>query len=435
MTQLPPQAGPTAERGAPTEPAPRRGLRWWIRVVEVRLRFVVLVLVVLAVVTQWQRLRNTWDDWWHAWRGETPAAGVSGDTEYFCPMDPGVVSIWPAICPICNMDLVQRKKHDAQLLPEGVVARMQISPYRVQLAGIRTAEVSPRDLIHEIPLTGVLTAPPESRETPLSGGGLYFEAAVSRRDALLLVRARAATVSAALNPALSVDGVAEIVSPDRVADGLPPKLTDVPHVRVRISSAIDWPPGTAVRAVIRVPAAEVATQHAATGGDTLNQACLAVPETAVVDHGERQLVFVESMPGTFDAVVVQLGPRCGDYYPVLSGLTPKQRVAVAGAFLIDAETRLNPSLAVAYFGASQASAEGRAPEVRVVSRPGAALTKAEASLAEKQKVCPVTDLPLDSMGGPVVSVVEGRKVFLCCKGCEPRLKDDPVKYLAKLPAP
>jgi Cu(I)/Ag(I) efflux system membrane fusion protein len=432
---------PLAASGIPAPAAvPRRGLRWWLRVAEVRLRFVVLVLVVLGVVTQWQRLRGAWDDWWYAWRGQPPAAGVSGETEYFCPMDPGVVSIWPAICPICNMDLVQRKKHDAQLLPEGVVARMQISPYRVQLAGIRTAEVASRGLIHEIPVAGVLQADVEATEPAAPGGELHFDATISHRDAPLLSRPRAATVSAVHNLAMSVEGIAEIVpAADRArGDAVPP--LDVPHVRVRVDAEHGLAPGTPVRAVIRVPAADVAvrSQSASTSDPSADQACLAVPETAVVDHGERQLVFVESMPGTFDAVVVRLGPRCGDYYPVLSGLVPKQRVAVACAFLIDAETRLNPSLAVAYFGATQASAEGRAPEVRVASRQTAgspALTPEDAALAEKQKVCPVTDLPLNSMGGPVVSIVDGRKVFLCCKGCEPRLKNEPAKYLAKLPAP
>ena len=55
----------------------------------------------------------------------------------------------------------------------------------------------------------------------------------------------------------------------------------------------------------------------------------------------------------FDGVEVVLGPRCGDSYPVVRGLEPGQRVAVAGAFLLDAETRLNPSLVAGYFGASR----------------------------------------------------------------------------------
>lgn len=427
--------------GMPPSPSgPRRGLRWWLRVVEVRLRFVVLVLVVLAVVTQWQRLRGAWDDWWYAWRGDPPAAGVSGDTEYFCPMDPGVVSIWPAICPICNMDLVQRKRHDAQFLPEGVVARMQISPYRVQLAGIRTAEVAARELVHEIPVAGVLQADGRASEPATPGAALTFEATINHRDAALLSRPRVATVSAVHNPGEVFNALAEIASPASDEKGVSAVVFDVPRVRIETTATHGLTPGTPVRAVIRVPAADLkaGSQSGPTGDQSADHGCLAVPETAVVDHGDLQLVFVESMPGTFDGVVVQLGPRCGDYYPVWSGLEPKQRVAVAGAFLIDAETRLNPSLAVAYFGANQASAEGRAPEVRVASRQSAgstALSPEEASQAEKQKICPVTDLPLNSMGGPVYVVVEGRKVFLCCKGCGPRLQADPAKYLTKLPAP
>ena len=76
------------------------------------------------------------------------------------------------------------------------------------------------------------------------------------------------------------------------------------------------------------------------------------PEGAVVDHGDHRVVYVETMPGMFDGIAVTVGPRCGDHYPVLGGPAPGQRVATAGAFLIDAEARLNPALAAGYFGAS-----------------------------------------------------------------------------------
>ena len=420
--------------------AQARGLRWWVRVIEVRLRFFVLLAVVLIVVTQWQRLRRAWDDCWYAWGDGPAASAVSGDIEYFCPMDPGVVSIWPAICPICNMDLVQRKKHDAQLLPEGVVARMQISPYRVQLAGIRTAEVQPRELVYAIPVSGVLSQGESTAEAASPDASLQFELAVSRSDAALLLRPRAARVAAANNPAAQCDAIAEIVSAADAATGSAPA---VPRVRVRIASECELVPGMRVDGMIHVPAVDLVAESQSAKGSAseaaVGPALLAVPETAVVDHGHRELVFVESMPGTFDAVAVRLGPRCGDYYPVLGGLERGQRIAVAGAFLIDAETRLNPSLAVAYFGANQASSGDRMPEVRVASRRAApatpALSPQDAALAKKQGVCPVTSLPLDSMGGPVLSVVEGRKVFLCCKGCEPRLQKDPATYLGKLAAP
>jgi Cu(I)/Ag(I) efflux system membrane fusion protein len=79
---------------------------------------------------------------------------------------------------------------------------------------------------------------------------------------------------------------------------------------------------------------------------------VAVPVGAVIDTGSRRVVYRESSPGVFDAAEVELGPRAGEYYPVLRGLVEGDRVATEGAFLIDAETRLNPGAASAFFGAT-----------------------------------------------------------------------------------
>ena len=69
---------------------------------------------------------------------------------------------------------------------------------------------------------------------------------------------------------------------------------------------------------------------------------LSVPESAVIDTGSRKVVYVESEPGVFEGREVILGPRIGDRFPVLDGLAPGETVAASGAFLIDAESRLNP---------------------------------------------------------------------------------------------
>ena len=68
---------------------------------------------------------------------------------------------------------------------------------------------------------------------------------------------------------------------------------------------------------------------------------LSVPESAVIDTGTRKVVYVEGEPGVFEGRAVVLGPRTGDRFPVLEGLAPGEKVAAAGAFLIDAESRLN----------------------------------------------------------------------------------------------
>jgi RND family efflux transporter MFP subunit len=78
---------------------------------------------------------------------------------------------------------------------------------------------------------------------------------------------------------------------------------------------------------------------------------LAVPFSAVIDTGIRKVVFADRGHGTFDAVQVEIGPRAGEYYPLLKGLAAGDRVVTAGAFLLDAETRLNPAAGALYFGA------------------------------------------------------------------------------------
>jgi Cu(I)/Ag(I) efflux system membrane fusion protein len=78
---------------------------------------------------------------------------------------------------------------------------------------------------------------------------------------------------------------------------------------------------------------------------------LAVPASAVIDTGSRRVVYRESSPGVFDAVPVKLGRRAQDRFEVQEGLSIGDRVATQGAFLLDAETRLDPAAAGAYFGA------------------------------------------------------------------------------------
>src|SRR5438128_3115611 len=142
----------------PPRAGPRRRSAWSrmvlaIRVVQVRLRFFVVLLVAFIVVGKWDLLRNYWE---RLTRGKTAETmhPASADTEYFCPMCPGVLSDWPSKCPVCNMALVRRQKEDMVPLPNGVVARMQLSPYRVQLAGVRTSPLEYRTLAQEVTRMG-----------------------------------------------------------------------------------------------------------------------------------------------------------------------------------------------------------------------------------------------------------------------------------------
>ena len=60
------------------------------------------------------------------------------------------------------------------------------------------------------------------------------------------------------------------------------------------------------------------------------------------------------------------------------------------------------------------------------------LSEADREAALAQKICPVGEQPLGSMGKPPKVTVNGQEVFLCCEGCEEDLRSDPEKYLAKL---
>ncbi len=46
--------------------------------------------------------------------------------------------------------------------------------------------------------------------------------------------------------------------------------------------------------------------------------------------------------------------------------------------------------------------------------------------------CPVSGEKLGSMGDPIVKMVDGREVRLCCNGCIDRLEANPAKYFAEM---
>jgi Cu(I)/Ag(I) efflux system membrane fusion protein len=73
---------------------------------------------------------------------------------------------------------------------------------------------------------------------------------------------------------------------------------------------------------------------------------LSVPVTAVLDSGERKLVYVEKARGEFSPVEIVTGPRTDNSYPVLSGLKEGDKVAVRGNFLLDSQFQIRglPSL-------------------------------------------------------------------------------------------
>lgn len=81
---------------------------------------------------------------------------------------------------------------------------------------------------------------------------------------------------------------------------------------------------------------------------------VAVPDSAVIDSGTRQVVLVAKGEGRFEPREVKLGHRGEDYTEVTEGLSQGEEVVTSANFLIDAESNLKAALQS--FGHEQPSA-------------------------------------------------------------------------------
>jgi hypothetical protein len=97
-----------------------------------------------------------------------------------------------------------------------------------------------------------------------------------------------------------------------------------------------------------------------------------------------------------------------------------------------------PPVTTAPAPADGAATDTMSPEIIAASEITAAMAElddADRTAALAQKICPVSDEPLGSMGTPLKVDVAGRTVFICCDGCRDSLLKEPEKFLAKLDTP
>jgi Cu(I)/Ag(I) efflux system membrane fusion protein len=71
---------------------------------------------------------------------------------------------------------------------------------------------------------------------------------------------------------------------------------------------------------------------------------LAVPKSAILPTGTRQLAFVEVGPGQYEPRDVRLGRETDDYFEVISGLKEGEKVVTSANFLIDSESKLKSAI-------------------------------------------------------------------------------------------
>lgn len=585
------------DEGGLRAPPELRGWRkawWWfdfiILVKLARLRFVGILALIGIVITQWDTLVAYYDRYT---RPADVATVTSSDVEWFCPMHPTVVrNNGKEKCPVCFMPLSKRKKGDVhgEALPPGVVNRVQLSPYRVVLAGVGTTKVDYLPLKKQVTAVGFIEFNErEQRKVSAWVGGridklyanetgttveagevladLYSPDLYSgMRELVTAVQSGSRQLAASSRERLRLLGISDDQLDELVKTGkanthlkirspiaghiiekyvvegqyietgmplydvadlstvwiqaqvyeddfpflpqidvhrpLPPDSLDAlpvtatssafpnepfhgtlafiyPHVdqqtrTLTIRCELKNPghklrPGTTATVTIDVPPRELEMLARSSAGNAeraekLDEGLvLAVPESAVIDTGNRQVVYRQARPGVFDGVQVALGPRMSGpegatYYPVLDGLNAGEQVVSAGSFLVDAETRLNPAAGSVYFGGSggtesnsrmatvrpstpedpDTGTEAATPRVKndLKSRIQASFAKlspGDRALAEAQRFCVVQeDNELGSMGVPVKLTLDGKTVFVCCAGCTEDAQSDVKATLEKL---
>lgn len=96
---------------------------------------------------------------------------------------------------------------------------------------------------------------------------------------------------------------------------------------------------------------------------------VAIPREAVLDTGNRKIVWVHMGDGRFQPREVSVGPlatvdhngHVAYYYPVLDGITENEMVVTNGNFLIDSESQITGVAALGYGGALGVEEEVRPP--------------------------------------------------------------------------
>jgi membrane fusion protein, copper/silver efflux system len=71
---------------------------------------------------------------------------------------------------------------------------------------------------------------------------------------------------------------------------------------------------------------------------------IAVPESAVISTGERNVVFVSKENGVFEPREVTLGVRVRNLYEIKYGVSEGEKVVTGANFLLDSESKLKASI-------------------------------------------------------------------------------------------
>jgi Cu(I)/Ag(I) efflux system membrane fusion protein len=202
------------------------------------------------------------------------------------------------------------------------------------IAAIEKSRNVPTSIEWTAPRDGIVLERNAIEGMRVQPGGVLFRIAdhsvmwalidVAERDLGTISKGQAATVRARSFPGREFSGKVEVIYPEIN------KETRTARIRVELPN----------HDLALLHDMYVDAQIETGGGEPV----LAVPESAVMDTGSRQAVFVDKGQGRFEPREVKLGHRGSGYVEIREGVADGEPVVVAANFLIDAESNLKAAL-------------------------------------------------------------------------------------------
>ena len=209
-------------------------------------------------------------------------------------------------------------------VPAGEIARLQ----RTGQASRRIAVLAPADGIvtEKAAVLGMHVDPGAPLYKTADLATVWLIAQVQEQDLGQIRPGQKARASFVAFPGRVFDGTVDFVYPTLSSD------TRTAKVRIVVPNA-----GGLLRsdmyATVEIEAAPSAVVSV-----------IAVPTSAIIDSGTRQVVLVVKGEGKFEPRPVRLGARGDGYTEVLAGLKEGEQVVTSANFLIDAESNLRAAL-------------------------------------------------------------------------------------------
>ena len=223
-----------------------------------------------------------------------------------------------------------------QRLADGVLRRLRnwgIS--ETELETLRKEGTARQLLTYRSPVAGVVLQKPSVQGMRFMPGEALYEIAdlssvwlvaeVFERDLGLVKTGQETQLRILAYPEREFSGKVVFISPTLEAD------TRTGRVRIELAN-----PGGLLKPAM-YGNVQIATAHP-------RGKVLAIPDSAVLDSGTRQVALVQRGEGLFEPRSVKLGMRADGYVEVLEGVASGEQVVVRANFLIDAESNLKAAL-------------------------------------------------------------------------------------------